>query len=422
MPSSVISKPTSKATSSGTSSHKRRHHKHKSLLRPFVLVHSLNAIFSFISICLFAAIVPLWNANFFHTSGLLKGDWPDGLALLPLSITIIVSICYLIKTWLSHQESVSTDYHKSRSKSSSMPTRTRTQLYLTLTILTLLLTFLILAGVSGLYRFWRPSVITSVIQSSSGTAYSSLISSLTYSRRDISDANPTSLTPPAGAPGTASTQKPELNDCTLANVFTRKCNPTLYLLGDLQLAAIAAGSLVWLLNLILLVLQAREHQYQKRKHQRSLRAKAKAKMDWVEDEWSRAEKGAHHGPKKKIHHERRRAPSGPPHVTRSDSSADPSQSNVTRPKQAHTIARPDLSRNDSTSSTSTVRPKQHYYNPEITPSRSRSTREPPQAQTRPTIKPWVVGSQTPYSLAVEEARRKMKPAETMGDWLDKRYT
>ncbi|KAK5093790.1 hypothetical protein LTR24_003985 [Lithohypha guttulata] len=120
-------------------------------------------------------------------------------------------------------------------------------------------------------------------------------------------------------------------------MFTRRCNPTLYLIGDLQIAAIATGSLVWLINLALVVLQAREYQYQKRKHQRSLRAKAKAKAGSIEDEISKAEKGEISS-RKKIHHERKKAhsKSSLKSSLASQPTANTSVPSLTRPKRART--------------------------------------------------------------------------------------
>jgi len=398
----------SNGSSGGSSRPHRRHHRHhKSAGRPLVVLHSLNTFFSLVTICGFAAVLPIWNANFFHSTGIIRGDWPDTLPILPLFITFTASFFYLTKLWLARRRTAkSIDYIKSRSKPSQPSAHLwKVQVYVTLTTLILLLTFLIIAGVSGLYRFWRPAVITNSMELSSGGASSTLSLNTLSLRRDISDSNPSQTT------------KAIPHSCTLTNMFTRECNPTLYLIGDLQIASIATGSLVWLINLVLVVFQVREYQYQKRKHQRSLRAKAKAKFGPIEDEISRAEKGEISN-KKKIHPERK----DPRSKMSSDLSlaSQPTANNpcpsVTRPKRARTDSSYKV---NAASDHTPVRPKQHYYNPQITPSRSRSTR---QAQQEGNASLVPAPLQTTYSRAVEEARRSVKPAETMRDWLDRRYT
>jgi len=418
----MSSQASSKVSSSGFSQqhhHHRRHH--KSAGRPMLILHSLNTLFSLITICAFTAILPIWNANFFHSTGMVRGDWPDALPILPLFITFVASFSYLTKLWLTHRKTTkSDDYLDSRSKPSHSSVHLwKVHVYVTLTTLILLLTFLILAGVSGLYRFWRPAVITSSVELSSGGASSSLSLNTLSLRRDISDSNPVGLTPPTSGPsGSSPSQTTKaFHTCTLTNMFTRRCNPTLYLIGDLQIAAIATGSLVWLINLALVVLQAREYQYQKRKHQRSLRAKAKAKADFIEDEISKAEKGEISS-RKKIHHERKKAhnKSSSKSSLASQPTANTSAPSPTRPKRARTHSSGKI---DSASDHTPIRPKQHYYNPEITPSRSRSVR---QAQQDGDAGLAPAPLQTAYSRAVEEARRNVKPVETMRDWLDRRYS
>ncbi|KAK5945903.1 hypothetical protein PMZ80_000042 [Knufia obscura] len=419
----MSSKSSAKASSSHSSHRYHRHHKHhKSASRPLLILHLLNGVFSFISIAVYAAILPVWNANFFHSTGIVRGDWPDALPILPLFITFVASLFYLTKRCIARRNTKKPgDYLQSRNKPTSSSAQcSRFQVYLTFTTLILLLTFLILAGIAGLYRFWRPAVITSSVELSSGTASSSISLSTLSLRRSLSDSSPTSLIPPTdGSPTSTSSQnvQPKVHSCSLANVFTRRCNPTLYLIGDLQIAAIATSSLVWLINLSLIVLQAREYQYQKHKHQRSLRAKAKAKFDFVEDEISKAEKGEY-VTKKKIHHDKRKghskSPSDPSLVSQQASNISPPP--LTRPKRARTVP----SHGDNAASVHpTVRPKQHYYNPDITPSRSRTVREA-QPDAAANLAPAPL--QTSYSRAVEEARRKVKPAETMRDWMDRRYS
>lgn len=431
-----MSSKTSSHPSSSRSSHSRRRRHRTVSDKLWVILHSLSLIFSVLSIAILLTVIPLWNANFFHRTGVLRGDWPDGLLILPVSITAVVSSKYLIKFVRGKRASSKpSDYLKSRQTTHVSPKASKTSLFITLTTLTLLLTFLILAGISGLYRFWRPAVITSSIQLSSGTVSSSVtLSTLSLRRvvRSTSESTPTdpSLTPPSNAPSTQSS-KTTFHSCTLANVFTRRCNPTLYLLGDLQIAAICAASLVWLLNLVILVLQTRDYQYQKRKYQRSLRSKARSKLDLIEDEISRAEKGLS-STRKKIHHDRQRVHARSPSTLSLTATETP---RVTRPARAHTTTN-TVSAIESTA----LRPKQHYYDPNITPSRSRSTSDTSNGYDT-TVDSVVslsgksasvngrdVRTTTPqrqeptaYSRAVDEARRKVKPAETMRDWLAGRY-
>lgn len=422
---------TTSHSSASRSARIRPRRQHKSAAKFLLILHSLNFLLALFSIALFSAIIPVWDANFFHSSGLLRGDWPDALPILPLGITLLTSTHYLLSLvharWSARRAG---DYLKSRNSSHSSSYISKKAIFLALTTLILLLTFLVLSATSGLFHFWSPAIITSSVDLSSGAPSSSFkLSSLSLPRisRSISDHNPTSpgLTPPKGDPS-AQNPRIDLHSCTLANVFTRKCNPTLFLLGDLQITAIATSSLVWLLNFIVLVLQIRDRQHEKRRHQRSLRAKARSKLDLIEDEMSRAEKGVPLS-SKKIHHEKRRG-----HRT-SPSASIPSSAQmarVTRPVRAHTLSNVQDQVDDTF-----VRPKQHYYNPNITPSRI-SPHEPGTNSSSNiyNIKPLAIKStagrpkqsvtpiahgngQTAYSMAVDEARKKIKPTETMRDWL-----
>lgn len=426
---------TSSRSSATRTSHAHYRRQHKSTDKFLLFLHSSALLLAFFSIGLFTAIIPIWNANFFHSSGLLRGDWPDGLPILPLSIAFLTSAYYLFRLiqarWSANKAG---DYLKSRHSARTSHDVSKKPLFLTSITLVLLLTCLILSATSGLFRVWRPAIITSSVQLSSGTATSSVTLSnisLRHVIHSISDNNPTGpgLTPPKSNP-TAQNSKASFHFCTLANIFTRKCNPTLFLLGDLQITAISTASLVWLLNFIILVLQIRDHQYQKRKFQRSLRSKARSKLDLIEDEISRAEKGVSSAPKK-IHHEKQRGHVKSSSVPLASSAGAPQ---VTRPVRAHTLS--DVREEVEGG---IIRPKQHYYNPNITPSRLRSTHEygNTSATTLCNIEPLVpkgasahaqqnsrrMGQQdygTAYSRAVDEARRKVKPAETMRDWLASR--
>lgn len=421
---------TSSHTSGSRSSHGHHRRHHKSSAKLLLFLHSFNLLFALVSIGLFVAVIPTWNANFYHKSGLLRGDWIDSLPILPLLITLLVSACHLIK--LSHLRWLGTkpvDYLKSRHASQTTSNTSKKPLFLTLSTLVLLLAFLTLSATSGLYRFWRPDVITTSIKLSSGTASSSTTLSLRYVIQSVSGTDPASpgLTPPKGNPS-AHNSKVTFHSCTLANVFTQKCTPTLFLLGDLQITAISTSSFVWLLNLTILALQLRDRQYQKRRLQRSLRAKARSKLDLVEDEMSRAERGIAPSAKK-IHHEKRRNQVRSPSVPRPVPPGEIPR--VTRPVRARTLSNAKDDTGDGL-----VRPKQHYYNPNITPSRLRSPCNPngDSATTIEKVLPLFTDSgsgrikqvggsvvqeqgRTAYSRAVDEARRKVKPTETMRDWL-----
>ncbi|KAJ9657426.1 hypothetical protein H2198_004301 [Neophaeococcomyces mojaviensis] len=395
--------------------------------------------------------IPIWNSNFFHSSGLLQGDWPDCLPLIPLLVTFIISLCFLVKLVLKRSKNGNTsseDYLKSRSRRSAPITTSKLHVYLSLTTLILLLAFLILAGISGVYRSWRPAVITSSAFVHPGNSSKPTLSTLSFRhilnpvRRSISDSNPLAptLTPPTTTPqpSSSNTSNQSVRACTLANVFTRRCNPTLYLIGDLQIAAVATGSLVWLLNLVLFTLQLREHQYQKRKLQRSLRAKAKAKLDIIieEDELSRSEKGVS---TKKIHHTRRTKSHAKSSSESSLTSTIPSTNgpqHLTRPTRAATttLPRPNMSGTGTGNTAPLVRPKQHHYNPTISPSRRQAEADTDKKSSSSTLDEYTqlysnnhqpafttAPLQTPYAKAVEEARKKVKPAETMRDWMAGRY-
>lgn len=415
--------------------HSRHRRSHKSTGKFLVFLHSFNFLFSLLSISIFTAIIPVWNANFFHSTGMLRGDWPDALPILPLLITLGLSAYFLAKFMLAIRSSTRpVDYLKSRHTPDMMPHVSGLVFYLTLASLILLLTSLILAAISGLYRFWRPAVIASSVALSSGNPSSSVTLStlsLRYIVRSISGTPSTdpSVTPPPGNPSAHNTA-PIFHSCTLANVFTRRCNPTLYLLGDLQIVAVSSAGLVWLLNFVILILHVRERQHEKRRQQRSLRAKARSKLDLMEDELSRSEKGVS-SKRKKIHHERKEG-----HLKSSSDTSLPATSNsgLTRPSRAYTV--PHTASKDQQG---LVRPKNHYYDPNITPSRLRGTQEPANAcandihyvsplfnkvlpinTKEKKIAEFRKPGQNAYSQAVEEARRKMKPTETMRDWLASR--
>lgn len=405
----------SRGSSNGSPRRSSRRSRRASLERPILLLHIISAILSLISIAIFVAIIPIWSSNFVFARGALRGDWPDALPILPLLLALGINSHYLLQRVLRKRdlEGKGMDYLKNRSNVSTIPSPLR--LYLLLTIEILLLTFLILAGVTGMYRFWRPAVISSAVQMNSMSSASSLVTTLS-ARSSITDANPTNLLPPSGRPSASQPdqhQRASVRSCSISNVFTRQCNPTLYVIGGLQIAAIVVGSLVWLVNLIILSLHLREHRYQKRKLQRSLRAKAKARLEALEDNLSLAEKGDYSTRHKKIHcdkKEKRHEKSNSDSNSNAQTTTTSEAPILTRPHRAYTTpssrtALPAV--NDSV-----VRPKQYFYNPDISPSRVRPTR----SNSAKTIFNHS-GSQTRYSQAIQEARRTMRPAESMRDWL-----
>ncbi|RMZ88026.1 hypothetical protein DV736_g4744, partial [Chaetothyriales sp. CBS 134916] len=155
-------------------------------------LYILTLLASLIAVSLFAAIIPEWNANFFHTAGPIRGDWTDGLPLGPLGLALISTLAMLLYTVIKRK--------------SPSPTRATVALYAF--ILIFLAPSLVLSGVGSLFRFWQPPAVAS----QSGVIR-----------------------------------------CNLTNIFTRQCQPVLYQVGRLQIAGLVFGSITWVLVFISLL-------------------------------------------------------------------------------------------------------------------------------------------------------------------------
>lgn len=187
---------------SANSHHHRRRHQFISAL------HVVGLLASLIAISLFAAAIPTWNKNFFHTTGPNRGDWTDGMPLAPLTVAAlyhgIVSVQARVQK--AQRSQVSTGYGVSLSRSSLI-----VQTAIPCLILLSLLPALLLAAYGSLFRFWRPAVRTQ-----SGILV-----------------------------------------CNMLNIFARECEPTLYDIGNLQIAGITFGTLVWITHFTLLLVSLR---------------------------------------------------------------------------------------------------------------------------------------------------------------------
>lgn len=350
----------------------------KNSIRLLLVIHLLSLVLAACSIALFTATIPIWNSNFIHTSSsspLFRGDWPDALPLLPLLTVLISSSIFVVRRLLTSRIR---SYEKSRHKTHSTSSPTKLPIYLTISTLLLLLGFLILAAISGLYRFWRPSLVhkptvmaqhdnTLASLSLSRTAQSSFVR-LDARAMPSGDLTSTPLLPPSStSPPTATvTQAPELpsspreGKCSMSNLFTRQCTPTLYLLGDLQIAAITLGGLVWATQFFLVIVQIKTYQRVKRRWVR--------KQQHLQRSHKRLEDTSKH-----LDLEKAEQSNFSPATALSD--------HPTRPTLVHlrSTSSGSTSTTNSTDSSSTdtssalrSKPKQHYYDPRISPSRSLS--------------------------------------------------
>ncbi len=175
------------------------------------VLHIASLVFTFLSMSLFAAAIPRWNANFFHNTGPSRGDWTDGMPLGPLVFALLYHTGTLI-----HSRSI--QKIRPSNTNNTLPNNTLTSRRTLLIdaavsslILVTLFPSLFLAGYGSLFRFWRPAMRTQ-----SG-----------------------------GVP------------CTMLNVFSRECQPVLYSVGNLQLAGIVFGCTVWMCHFALLLVTLR---------------------------------------------------------------------------------------------------------------------------------------------------------------------
>ncbi|KAI1608830.1 hypothetical protein EDD37DRAFT_383493 [Exophiala viscosa] len=172
-----------------------------------MILHGTSLTASLIALSLFAAAIPQWNHNFFHSTGPSRGDWTDGVPLGPLTVALIYHTVVLILPFIPKLPSLQ-----------KMQTQTlgpkRSQLVHAVVSTLLLLTLfpaLFLAGYGSLFRFWRPAM-----RASSGVI-----------------------------------------PCTMLNIFARECEPVLYHVGTLQIGGIVFGCFVWTSHFALLLVALR---------------------------------------------------------------------------------------------------------------------------------------------------------------------
>jgi hypothetical protein len=182
---------------------------HHRFRRRFVAVlHIASFLASVIAVSLFAAAIPSWNRNFFHSTGPTRGDWTDGMPLGPLTFALLYHAIVLVQACA--QKSRQSD-GGARSRLSlgrvSLILRTAVPCLVLLSLLPALL----VAAYGSLFRFWQPAV-----RNQSGILV-----------------------------------------CNMLNIFTRECEPTLYDIGSLQIAGITFGTLVWILHFALLLVSLR---------------------------------------------------------------------------------------------------------------------------------------------------------------------
>ena len=183
-------------------------HRRQSRRRFISILHILSLLASLIAVSLFAAAILSWNRNFFHNTGPNKGDWTDGVPIAPLSLAALYHAMVLIHVQLQR-------FRKSDVSTPSGASLGRIPLILHMIVpgLVLLSLFpaLLLAAYGSLFRFWQPAVRT----------------------------------------------RSGILVCNTLNLFTRECEPTLYNIGSLQIAAIVFASLVGILHFALLLVSIR---------------------------------------------------------------------------------------------------------------------------------------------------------------------
>ena len=55
-------------------------------------------LLTILAIIAFAASIPTWQASFFHASGAIRGDWTDGLTLVPLCLILFTDVLVISHT------------------------------------------------------------------------------------------------------------------------------------------------------------------------------------------------------------------------------------------------------------------------------------------------------------------------------------
>ena len=150
------------------------------------LVSLTFTLFSFIA---FTACIPTWSNTFFHATGAIRGDWTDGLPLLPLILILFFDIYTIRHTiCLCH------------------PPNAKTITIIETLILLLLTPALVFAVVGSLFIHFSAAVPQ---------------------------------------------KNGEVQCSALQNFLSRQCNPALYTVGSLQLLGVVFGCMVWILHVSL---------------------------------------------------------------------------------------------------------------------------------------------------------------------------
>ena len=183
-------------------------HHHRLRHRCTFVLHVVGLLAGLIAISLFAAAIPYWNKNFFHSTGPNRGDWTDGMPLGPLMFAVLYHGIILLQGRIQkvQRSDVSTGYGASLGRPSLM-----IHTAVPCLVLLSLLPALLLAAYGSLFRFWRPAMHTQ-----SGILV-----------------------------------------CNMLNIFAQECEPTLYDIGNLQIAGITFGTLVWITHFALLLVSLR---------------------------------------------------------------------------------------------------------------------------------------------------------------------
>jgi hypothetical protein len=170
------------------------------------LLQLANLILAIVAVILFGIAIPLWDGEFFHDRGPSRGDWTDGFPIAPLSIVVMFSALSIANTFARRRR---------------LPPLPSIITYITILILLLVAT--VFAGVGGVFPYWQE--------------------------------------PRRGSGGQVI--------CSSLNQFTRECEPLLYRIGELQIAAIIFSIVVWLNTTLLFLMAIQEWRELKatKKHQ-----------------------------------------------------------------------------------------------------------------------------------------------------------
>ncbi|ETN39671.1 uncharacterized protein HMPREF1541_05897 [Cyphellophora europaea CBS 101466] len=164
--------------------------------RSKTILHLITINLALVAIILFATSIELWDGNFFHATGPSRGDWTDGFPLAPLCAAFIFSSASVINTFVRQKR---------------LPILLNIITYAFIIII--LFVAIVFAGVGGLFPHWQPEVT----RSSNGAVI-----------------------------------------CNSLNMFTRECEPMIYRIGELQIAAIIFSIFVWLNTTFLTLISIQE--------------------------------------------------------------------------------------------------------------------------------------------------------------------